>query len=357
MAPQATVALFHSPDRPLEIVSVPMPVPGEGEILVDVLGCTLCGSDLHTCAGHRQVKSPTVLGHEVIGQIREFGPMNSQQDFNGETLDVGDRITWSVAVACQECFYCNRGLPQKCEKLHKYGHEVFDGRPDGGLASVMILKARSAIFLVPDKLSNEAACPANCATATAVAAVRVVGTLTGRTMLVLGAGMLGLSACALLHAGGAKVICSDPDPTRRILAKRFGAAITVAPADVPETVRVQTDGHGVDASLEFSGSAAAIPAGLSALRIGGAFVLVGAVFPVPPLRIEPEQFIRRQLRMFGIHNYTPRDLAEALKFLAGHPAYPFDKLVGRWFNLSDVSAALEHARQPGILRVGIRPGP
>jgi threonine dehydrogenase-like Zn-dependent dehydrogenase len=167
--------------------------------------------------------------------------------------------------------------------------------------------------------------------------------------------MLGLTACAMLHSSGAEVICADPDPHRREWALRFGAKWTVSPAEMPDAVKSRTHGHGVDAAFEFSGAGLAIPAGLASVRIGGSFILVGAVFPTQSLTIEPEQFIRRHLRMFGIHNYTPADLGDALKFLASHPEYPFNEMVSRWFPLREVTAAIEFAHSPGVMRVGIRP--
>ena len=332
-----------------------MPLLNPGEISVDVTACTLCGSDLHSYAGHRTVPMPSILGHEAIGRIREFGPEASRVDFLGTPLSIGDRVTWGVAVACGNCFYCERGLPQKCLSLFKYGHEKFAGRPDGGLTSLVFLRKNTAIFCIPDHLSDETACPANCATATVVAALKVAGELSGRTVLVQGAGMLGLTACAMLHRAGAEVICVDPDQHRRNWALRFGAQWTASPAETADAVKSRTQGHGVDAAFEFSGAGPAIPAGLASVRIGGSFVLVGAVFPTQSLTIEPEQFIRRHLRMFGIHNYTPSDLGEALKFLSQHSEYPFDEMVSRWFPLRDVTAAIEYARLPGVMRVGIRP--
>ncbi|WP_020471724.1 zinc-binding dehydrogenase [Zavarzinella formosa] len=355
MIPEATVALFHAVGQPFDICVIPKPVAGPGEMIVDVTGCTICGSDLHTCAGHRQVAVPTVLGHEVIGRVCEFGPEAPRTDFTGKPLSIGDRVTWSVAVNCGHCFFCNRGLPQKCERLLKYGHAKFDGRPDGGLTSVVVLRAGSAVFRIPDSLPDEVASPANCATATVVAALRVAETLAGQTALVQGAGMLGLTACAMLHTAGARVLCADPTPSRRELAKQFGAESAVSPEEVSEAAKVLTSGYGFDMAFEFSGAAAAMPAGLAAIRIGGTYVLAGAVFPGPSLPIDPEQFIRRHLRLFGIHNYTPTDLGDALSFLDSHPEYPFASLVSKWFPLSDVDAAFAHARSPGVLRVGVRP--
>src|SRR5262245_2931038 len=122
----ARVVLFHGPGQPLEMVTHPVPEPAGGEVLVRISCCTLCGSDLHTHAGRRSGPVPAVLGHEITGRIEAFGPDAPRTDITGAALAVGDRITWSLVVSCGDCFFCRGDLPQKCERLFKYGHERAD---------------------------------------------------------------------------------------------------------------------------------------------------------------------------------------------------------------------------------------
>src|SRR5262249_39058127 len=148
------------------------PAPQTGETLVTVLGCTLCGSDLHSVDGRRTVPVPTVLGHEIVGTIAAFGDASPQRDFAGRELRVGDRITWGIVASCGKCFLCCRGLPQKCAHAVKYGHESL--RPGrellGGLADHCLLTPGTAIVRLPEALPLGVACPASCATATIAAA-------------------------------------------------------------------------------------------------------------------------------------------------------------------------------------------
>ncbi|MGC4006498.1 MAG: alcohol dehydrogenase catalytic domain-containing protein [Pirellulales bacterium] len=144
-------AVFSGVPGSIAVAELPVTPPRGGELLVRVVGCTLCGSDLHSFHGRRGVPTPTVLGHEIVGRIVEFGPDSPRVDLGGAPLNVGDRIVWAVVADCGECFYCRRGLPQKCERSVKYGHEAF--RPGrellGGLADYCLLVAGRGSYGCP----------------------------------------------------------------------------------------------------------------------------------------------------------------------------------------------------------------
>jgi len=354
---QARAVLFRSPDKPLELVEVPVPSPGEGEILVRVLGCTLCGSDCHTRAGRRKTPTPVILGHEVVGEIVAFGPGGSRSDLNGDPLNAGDRITWSIAASCGKCFYCTGQLPQKCEHLVKYGHNRFDHeqRLLGGLASHCTLLPGTAIVRLPDAIPLEAACPANCATATIAAVIRAAGEISGSHCAVFGLGMLGLTACAMLTDRGAgSVTAIDPAANRRDLATQFGADHLSPPENVAETAGAVNDAQGFDIVLELSGAEAAFHAGWASLRVGGTILLAGSVFPAPPVPVELESIVRKHATLRGVHNYAPEDLRVAVRFLdRNHTRYPFSELVESRFALKDVDAAFAAAAGSAFVRVGV----
>lgn len=333
-------AVFSGPGIPQRIERFPLPEPGVGEVRVRVTACTLCGSDLHTWEGRRSTPLPTVLGHEILGSVDALGPDLSD-------LRIGDRITWSVVASCGGCRHCARDYAMKCERMVKYGHEVV--RPGhvfhGGLADYCLLAPGSTIIPIPDHLADAAACPANCATATVVAALRVAGDVAGRVVLVQGAGLLGLTACALARQrGAAAVVCSEPNERRREMALRFGATEAIAPDAVPD---------GIDIALELTGSPAAFEAAFSRLAIGATYVQVGAVFPSRPVALPVEQVVRRWLTLRGVHNYAPDDLRGAVAFLAT-TSYPFADLVTAWYPLREVERAFQAALAPDVLRVGVR---
>ena len=348
----ATAAIFRGPNTPLDLTSVPLPRLRGGEVIVEVDCCTLCGSDLHSISGVRRVPVPTILGHEIAGHVVDI--QGDVSDLNGEPIGIGDRIGWSIAASCGRCFFCLQGPPQKCEQLFKYGHEqITDEYPlSGGLASHCHLVAGTAIVHVPDSLPDVVASPAGCATATVTAALRTAGSCDDRTIVIHGAGMLGLTAAAMARSrGAANVIVTDIDEGRVRRAAAFGT--TQSSLDALSEL---TGGRGADIVLDMSGSPDAMESAIDQLRIGGRLILVGAVFPARPLSLQADKVVRKMLRLEGLHNYEPQDLQSALTFLSEHvDEYPFASLVGREFPLEEINEAVAWARESGAFRIAVRP--
>lgn len=356
---ESLAAVFDGTPQRLSLRKIPVPEPRRGEALVRVLGCTVCGSDLHSISGRRSVPVPTILGHEIVGEILRFGEGEDLLGCSGESLQVGDRVTWAIVASCGKCFLCQRGLPQKCQFGVKYGHEAFHPGREllGGLAEHCLLVPGTAIVPIPPDLSLAAACPASCATATVVAAIEAAGELQDRSVVVLGAGMLGLTACAMAKVAGAtEIVAVDLNLQRLELSRRFGATRTSDPSRLPSVVREATGGFGADVIFEFSGASAALDAARDSARLGATFVLVGAVFPGPTINWPLEFIVRRNFTLRGVHNYAPPHLAQAVPFLAENQAqFPFEELVADWYPLESVSEAFDQATNPANLRVGIQP--
>jgi len=348
--------LFDGPGQPFRSVAVDWPPLAAGDVLVEISFSTLCGSDLHTWQGHRSTPLPTILGHEICGRIAALGP-HPPRTVDGQPLQLGDRVTWSLTVSCGDCFYCGHDLSQKCEHLRKYGHEA-DGPGHelfGGLATHCLVAGGTSLVKLPDHLPDALAAPANCAVATVCAALEEAG--QPETALLHGAGMLGLTAVAMLDDRGVRCFLVEPDPRRQAMALELGA---VAVADDGEllcsAIAAATAGRGVDVALDFSGYLPALADGLSRLRLGGRAVWVGAVFPAGELGLEPERIVRRNLSIRGVHNYAPRHLVEAVDWLASTPRLDrLEKLVERRFSLSEVEQAFAAAVAERPVRVGIAP--
>jgi putative phosphonate catabolism associated alcohol dehydrogenase len=242
----------------------------------------------------------------------------------------------------------------------KYGHQRFDGPSDlrGGLATHVLLAPRTDIFRVPADLPDAVACPAGCATATVAAALRHAGDLADATVLVLGAGLLGLTSAAMARARGARaVIVTDPDPVRLRRADRFRATHTAVGSDeLAGVLHSATGGYGVDVALELSGNVEAAEEALARLRIGGRCLWIGSVFPSRPVALTPETFVRRHLSLQGVHNYHPRDLATALTFLSTHHrSIPFVELASPPLRLAEVDEAFRLVGKSGAVRMLITP--
>lgn len=358
----AKAAVYMAPGEPMRLQEFAVPELKGSEVLVRVRCTTICGSDLHTFFGRRKSPAPSVLGHEMVGDIAALGP-DGARDVDGTLLAVGDRVTWSMVWSCGECFYCTHSLAPKCERLLKFGHEAL--RPGlnliGGFAELCFLPERTAICRLPANVPDEVASPANCATSTVAAVIRHAGPLADANVVIYGAGMLGLTACAMAKQEcAAQVIAVETDPRRAELARRFGAGQIldgrVGKTDLVRAVKELTAGRGAEFVLEFTGVPEAMEAGVDLLRFGGRFVMAGATFPSRPIALDAEQVVRRMIRLQGVYNYEAQDLKAAVTFLsAAVERFPFAELVGRSFRLEEIQAAFEYAEQVKPPRVALRP--
>jgi putative phosphonate catabolism associated alcohol dehydrogenase len=356
MSAIAFAQVFDGPGHPIRLREFPLPdVLGPGETLVALRLATLCGSDLHTIEGRRAEPTPAILGHEGVGEVVRCGSGRDE-------LHTGDRVTWSIADSCGTCSFCtDYDLPEKCDHLFKYGHATTDDGfgLNGTYASHVILRQGTRIVPVPESLSDELVAPANCALAT-IANVLSHVPVSASSVLVQGAGLLGIYACAWLRDRGVEhVFCADPVPARRELARRFGAEPIDCDASSDERqdqIR-QAAAHGVDAVLELSGDRLAVMEGVDHIRIGGVYVLAGMVHPDSDLGgLTGERIIRKCLTLRGVHNYSPRHLEAGIAFLdrtAGR--FPYTDLVSPPIPLSRFDEALEASAQRRWLRVAVTP--
>lgn len=342
----------------MELQEFPIPKPDEGELLVNITCSTICGSDLHTWHGRRSEPTPCILGHEITGRIAAFGRNTPRTDLRGIPLQIGDRITWTLAASCGHCFFCRRGLPQKCESLFKYGHtSIAPGREfSGGFAECCILTPGTGVLRLPDELNDEIAAPANCAVATVAAAFRQSESPNGGTVVVMGCGVLGLTACAMAAEFADQVIGCDIAPDREAMARSFGATSFATPETLRDLVFGATNGRGADLVLEFSGASQAVSAGLSVMRTGSTAVIAGTTTPGNPIPLDPNDLVRRMLTLKGLHNYAPEDLVTAVDFLTHTSSRrPFELFSGGNFRLENINQAFaEAAKLPGC-RVAVLP--
>ncbi len=351
----AFVQIFDAPNKPLRPETWPLPKTlGPGEVLVEIQLATICGSDLHTIRGQRQEATPCILGHEAVGRV-------VQADQRRPKLSAGDRITWSIADSCGECPMCtDHQLPQKCQSLFKYGHAAIDNGTglNGCYGSHIVLRAGTHMVKVPDSLPNSVVAPANCALATVVNAVSRLPD-NCKTVVIQGAGLLGLYTCALLHERGVPhVFCIDIQEERLAQVSAFGGIpINGQPAHYPKSRGeiLAVAKHGVDAVLEVAGAAALVPEGIRLLRVGGYYGFVGMVHPNSQLDLTGEQIIRKCLTIYGIHNYSPWHLDQAIQFLADTvDKYPYQTLVSPPYALADLPAAIEVAQAQKWFRVSVQ---
>jgi putative phosphonate catabolism associated alcohol dehydrogenase len=363
MSDKGTAVFFLGVGQPLEAREYPLPDELEpGAILVKTRMATVCGSDMHSWRGRRPFPTPSVLGHEGVGTVLRLGRA-AERDTAGQALAVGDRISWTIMAACGHCVFCQvHGLPQKCLDLFKYGHSVSDVPPYfvGTFGEYVYLKPGTGVFKLPDEMPDETASPLMCAAATVAGGLDRVGVTPGDTVVIQGAGMLGLYAAAFAKALGAgQVIVMDILDKRLETAGRFGAdhllnADKIEPNGLVDAVRERTGGLGADLVIEVAGFAQVVETGVKMLRVGGRYLMHGAVYPNDAFTLPSHDVIVKCLSLVGLHNYASKHLGMAMNLvLRTQDKHPYTQLAGPRFPLTaeGVTAAFLALER----REGIRP--
>lgn len=266
--PQRMRALAKTAPTPgLELVEVPVPEAGPGEVLVRVLRAGICGTDLHIYRwdawASSRVALGRVLGHEFCGIVAALGP--------GVTgVRIGELVAAECHVACGECPICRTGLGHVCPRMQVIGVDR-----DGGFADYVAVPARN-LWPIPPGIEPEVAAILDPVGNAVHAALSTE--LVARTVAVIGCGPIGLLAISAARRCGAhRIFASDIRPQRLALARTMGADVVLDARTVPvaDRIRELTAGLGADVVLEMSGSPEGIQAGLRTLRNGGFMALLG----------------------------------------------------------------------------------
>jgi 2-desacetyl-2-hydroxyethyl bacteriochlorophyllide A dehydrogenase len=296
---------LSAPGHPVQDADVPMPLCGPGDVLVRVRAAGICHSDVHYRAGRSPVEPlPLTLGHEVAGEIVEVGQ-------HVLSHNVGDAVCLHYLVTCGQCFDCLAGREQFCAVGKMLGHFT-----DGGWAEYIVVPARNAVPL-PHRVPFEQGAVMMCSSATSLHALRKGRLKAGESVLIVGAGGLGMSAIQLARALGASdVIAVDRAPAKLALAARFGArtiqATDAPPSEIVAQVREMTNGRGVDVALELVGKPDTMRTALQSLAPLGRAVVVGLSdvnLPVDTYR----DLIGREAELIGSNDHLLSELFELVE--------------------------------------------
>lgn len=353
--PRSTrAAVVRAFGEPISIEEVPVPAELEpGALLVEIVACSMCGTDLHLWEGSLalRVDLPAILGHEMVGAVVAAGPGAGVDSF-GRRLRPGDRVIWSHAF-CGHCPMCTTKQPALCLNRRVYGYESIEKPPYilGGFAQHAYVLPGSGRVRVPDEIPDPLASMASCALRSVVNAVRQGGPVeAGQTVVVQGAGTLGVLATGLYKMAGAGRVITIGAPDGRLgLARDFGAddviSIEVAePAERLRLVREATGGLGADLVAEFSGHPAAFAEGLELLRPGGRYVVAGQLGGASAA-VAPGLITKKNLTVRGSFSGDVEHYEAALAFLRRHRGeLPFEKLVSSSYPLSEINTALTRMR-------------
>ena len=328
-----------------------IPKLSEGEILVKTEFTALCRSDINTFIGKRKEKSPTILGHEIVGRIVEIGPQAPTEDARGVRLENGQRITWAIYASDPNHEMSKKGIPQKASPLFKYGHELITATSHlhGGLSEYVVLRKNTPLVVVNEDIQVSVCSLINCSVATVIASIRLAGDVNGKNVLVMGAGMLGIIASAVLRSQHAACIDAvDISEKRLSTVNEFGVTQSI----LFEDLLLRKDQY--DVVLDYSGTNDAMLLGLKKLSVGGIAIWVGATYPQDSLMLRAEEIIRKMVTIKGLHNYNDADLLAAVDFIEKfHNHFPFHTLIEASFTLQQVEEAFQYVTEHNPYRVGI----
>ena len=286
-------ALLMEEYKKLKFTDFPDPkIEDSHDMLVRIRAVAICGSDVHGFDGSTgRRKPPLVMGHEAAGDVVETGSAV-------KSFKKGDRVTFDSTIYCGECFYCTSGMLNLCDNRTVLGVSCDEYRRHGAFAEYVVIPDRIAVCL-PEDLSYEGAA---CTEPVGVAAhaVRMTPIALNDTVAVVGSGLIGNLVIQLLKTCvSGKIIALDTDPSRREVAKSFGADAVFDPADsdLDKKIRDLSFGRGLDRVIEAVGATASIKTAVSIVRKGGSVTLVGNISP--NVEIPLQAVVSRQISLQG----------------------------------------------------------
>ncbi|WP_034944061.1 L-idonate 5-dehydrogenase [Erwinia oleae] len=304
------------------------------QVLVRVDRGGICGSDIHYYqhgrAGMSVLKSPMVLGHEFVGVI-DSAPQESG-------LQIGQRVAVNPSCPCQRCTFCLAGKQNLCRSMRFMGSAQFFPHVNGGFAEYV---AVDAVQCIPYEAQADAKIIAFAEPlAVCIHAIRQAGDLTGKRVLVTGAGPIGcLVIAAALASGATEVAATDISERCRTLAEEMGASQTVDPRDEDSVADWRNNGGVFDVCFEASGASAAVASAVDFTRPGGIIVQLGmgaaeVNYPIGPLLV-------KEVQLRGSFRFTS-EFTTAVRWLEKGKINPLP-LLSAEMNMSEAVSALEMA--------------
>jgi len=350
MADTMKAIVVHAPMK-FALEDVPVPEVPKGGMLLKVVACGLCGSDLRTLrSGHRRVTFPWIIGHEICGTVVEVGP-----EYRGK-WQAGDLVAVGPPVHCDRCEFCTNGEFDLCEN-HR---EIAQDWP-GGFAEYVAIPEEAirwgSIWPVPNGLDPVYAAISEPISSCVNAQERGhVG--LGDTVVVIGAGPIGCIHVSLARARGAdRVILVNRGEARLRLAQAFGPdeIVISSKTDPVAEVRRLTDGKGADVVITATPAPSSVVQAVGMAKKGGRILIFGGLpknDSKPPVDINVVHY--NALHLIGATTFAPRHQRFALKLLASG-RIPGDKLVTHRFPLSEFEKGVNIAFEGKALKVVFSP--
>ncbi|HSF93938.1 MAG TPA: L-idonate 5-dehydrogenase, partial [Thermohalobaculum sp.] len=304
---ESRVCRIHAP-HDLRVETEAVTEPGPGQVLVAVGAGGICGSDLHYYHaggfGTVRLREPMILGHEVAGTVTALG--------GGVTaLAEGDRVALNPSHPCGSCDYCSQGAFNHCTEMRFYGSAMRFPHVQGAFRDLILVDAAQCETVGPGTTLAEAACAEPLAVCLHAAAR--AGALSGKRVLVTGAGPIGaLCAAAARHHGAAEIVVTDLQDATLAVAARMGATRTVNVSGGSEAMEPFLAGKGhFDVTIECSGASPAVRTAIAATRPQGTIVQVGLA---GELALPINLLVGKEIALKGTFRFHP-EFAEAVRLV------------------------------------------
>ena len=334
------VALFEKP-RSLVITTKSLRRLNEGEVLVKVRACGVCGTDVHIVEGESRSSPPVVLGHEYAGTVEDFAK-------GVKGVGAGQLVAIDPNISCGTCFYCRRGLVHLCSGLRALGVDI-----DGGMAEYSIVPVKQ-VYELPEHLSAEESAfiePVSCA----IHGIDRARIRVGDTVVILGGGAVGLLMLQLARtAGAARVIVVEPLANKRSIAEHLGADDVINPEeqDVESAIHDLTL-VGADVVIECVGKTQTMQSAVEMARRGGTVEFFGVCPIGQTIPVEPNNIYYKELTVVGSY-VNPFTFSRAIAVLK-HGKVRIDGFQIDKFPLDGVHEALASLREGRTIKSIIQP--
>lgn len=362
-------AVLPLPNRPPEIRAYTIPQLVEGSVLIRTIASEICGTDVHLWHGKLSgVPYPLIPGHVSVGEVVAQGGSSGILDIDQNPIQVGDTITFlDVHGTCNNCYYCLVAKTStRCPHRKVYGITFgADESPglSGGWSEYIYLRPGTKLIRLSHELDPFAWIGAGCGLPTAVHAIDLAQIRLGDSVLVQGAGPVGLSVAALaLLSGAGWVGVLDAHANRLEAAHRIGVDWTKNIATTDSTTRHaelkrQTGGRGADIVIEASGNPNAVREGCELARDGGRYVIVGQYTDHGDIPINPHLHInKKHLEVRGCwgsdfsHVYRATQLVQRYE----HRIH-WKQLISRQYSLTEVEQGLLDVQAGKVVKAVIVP--
>ena len=325
----------------VRVEEVPVPEVSDGEVLIKVAACGVCGTDIKKIF-HRYVEPPQILGHELAGTVVALGRGVGK-------WKLGDRVMSFHHIPCGRCFYCERRLFSQCPQYKTTGLTAGFTPNGGGFAEyvkAMPWVAERGIVALHDNVSFEEATfiePIN----TILKAVQRARVTAGETVLVIGCGPIGLQLLMVAKLAGPNLYTSDPMAVRRAKSLTLGAIESFDPSGgkLVEEIKARTSGRGADAVLVAVAHPGVVVEALAAARPGGRVLLFAANDPVTRIEFPAAAVGIDEKEILGSYSAAV-DIQEVAADLVLRKKLPVMDIVTHRFPLEGIQEALELAARP-----------